>query len=214
MIALLLILNFAISWLNAWGCGKAWNETKHVGGFAHFMNWMGAIMSACGFTWCFMFVLAFIGSALTYDPATYVIKHEWYVVTPEAVKYTLELGYMVVILPIIGSGLAITMDSWAYFYHKRTVGSGLVAGYNTLADAYNIYTAARAIPAFSEDLGKMLWGDKDDNKSAIVILLVAVALVGGILLTRKIILATAASTATARGFAFEAARSQQRASRY
>lgn len=53
MVVLIWFLNVVLSAVNAWGCGKSWTETKHAGGLAHFMNWMGAVMSASGFTWCY-----------------------------------------------------------------------------------------------------------------------------------------------------------------
>ena len=49
-IGFLWILNFGISWWNAYAVGVTWVETKNMGGYQRFMAWMGAIMSASGFT--------------------------------------------------------------------------------------------------------------------------------------------------------------------
>jgi hypothetical protein len=58
LVVFLFILNFVISWFNAWSVGKCWLESKAAGGFTHFVTWCGAIMSASGFTWCYTILLA------------------------------------------------------------------------------------------------------------------------------------------------------------
>jgi len=60
MIFLLLVLNFGISIFNSVVTGASWVETKAAGGWARFMSWMGATMAACGFTWCYLAVLALL----------------------------------------------------------------------------------------------------------------------------------------------------------
>src|SRR5258708_10027338 len=57
MIFLLLILNFAISWFNAWSVGRVLVESKMIGGFFRMTVWCGAIMSACAFTWVYLTLL-------------------------------------------------------------------------------------------------------------------------------------------------------------
>jgi hypothetical protein len=216
MIFLLLILNFGISWLNAWGCGRSWPETKHEGGWAHFMNWMGAIMAACGFTWCLLVLLAFVGNAIPYDSTD--PKHVAYVISPEMLRAMLELGYLVIIGPVIGSGLAITANSWAHFYRRRSFGSGAVAAYNTYAQAYNMYEAVSAVPEILGDLTGLFGGKKSSSSSSsdddvehklaggailVIIVLVIFALIGGILLTRMIILTTSRNYMLRRRLQFE-----------
>ena len=58
LLALVWLLNLAISFWNAYACGKAWAEAKFYGGWPRFMTWMGAIMAASGFSWCFLILLA------------------------------------------------------------------------------------------------------------------------------------------------------------
>jgi hypothetical protein len=53
---LVLILNFGISWWNARVTGLDWVESKHLGGWIRFMTWMGWLMSALGFTWCYVLI--------------------------------------------------------------------------------------------------------------------------------------------------------------
>lgn len=174
VILLLMAWNFFVSVLNAIFCGLGWLEAKAAGGVARFMMWMGAIMSACGFTWVYMFILAFILQAF---------KPKW--ITPNDIEAMLHLGYLVIIVPIIGSGLAITIDSWAYFWRKRTLGSGATTAYNTFAQVWNTYNAIRLIPESFHKVLDVFKGDK--NRFWIIVVLVAVALLGGILTTASII---------------------------
>jgi hypothetical protein len=179
---LLLLWNFAVSWFNAWSTGRSWAETKAQGGLARFMSWMVAIMSGCGFTWCYLIVLAFGAEALGKLPPAYV-------------KGALELGYLAIIVPIIGSGLAITVQAWTYAWKQRTALNVGVAAYDTFAQIYNTYEAIEAVPEFVGDLGKLFSkSDDDDNPLvALMVLLVICALAGGALTTTLIIRSTARS---------------------
>jgi len=199
-VMLLWVLNFGISILNAWGCGHTWNESKAEGGFVHFLNWCGATMSACGFTWCYTIVLAFIGSMIPIeqDDGTTAM-----LLDAQALQATLELGYVVIILPVLGSGLVITLETWAHFWRRRTFGSGALAGYNTFAQIHNIYSAAQTLPGVFDHLGDFFGGDsggKKDFRLIIVVVIVAVAVLGGILTTWMIIRTTASSVANTRTF--------------
>lgn len=201
MIVLLWILNFVISIFNAWGCGKTWNETRAKGGWAHFMNWMGAIMSASGFTWCYLLIMGVVSAFVPFvkqDNGTYTT-----LLNPEQLKVFFDLGYLVIIGPILGSGLAIMLHSWGVFWRRRSFGSGAVAGYNTVANIYNYYNALSYVPtAFDNVLnffGRSKSGSSssssDDNKGKIIALMVVFAAIGGILTTYLIIKKTAESTA-------------------
>lgn len=193
MILLIWILNFVISIFNAWGCGKTWNETKHMGGVPHFMNWMGAIMSASGFTWCYMIVLGLGAAYVPYETDEGVTTT---LLDPASLEVFFQLGYLVIIGPILGSGLAITMQSWMVFWRRKNFGNAAVAGYNTFAQVYNTASALQHVPGFASNVGSFFKGkSSDDNKGLIVIVLVALALFGGILTTYWILTATARRTA-------------------
>src|SRR5947209_5600291 len=94
------VLNLGISIWNAYAVGKAWVETKHHGGWPRFMAWMGAIMSASGFTWCYLLLLAFVA-----------YKAEW--LEDYQIEAMITLGWVLLIPGILFSGLMITVDSWA-----------------------------------------------------------------------------------------------------
>lgn len=187
MIVLLLILNFVISFFNAWSVGRSWPDTKAMGGVPRFMAWMVAIMSACGFTWTYTIVLGFIVNATGHLPMKYL-------------SGMLSLGYLVVIIPILFSGLAMTIQSWSYFWQRRTFGSGAVAGWNTFAQVYNTYEAISAIPQALGAVGEMFTDSDGDSDAGgffakLVIVLVACATIGGILTTFAIVRVTARGSA-------------------
>lgn len=202
MIVLFWVLNFIISWANAWGCGKSWNETKHVGGMAHFMNWCGAIMSACGFSWCYGVIAGAVASQVpVHDKA----GHVHMLLGPDALMAFADLGYLVLIFPILGTGLAITLGSWSYFWRNRSFGSGATAGWNSFAQVYNMVHALHDVPTAFEGVGKLFKSDNKDSKGVVAALVLACACLG-ILTTYWILTATARSTARERYFAQAAQR--------
>ncbi len=202
MIVLLWIVNFAISWFNAWACGKTWNESKHSGGWPHFLNWLGAIMSACGFTWCYLAVAIFFGGTIPYEHDDGTSAP---LLTMEQVQAVAQLGYLIIIGPIIGSGLGIMVHSWGVFYRRRTIGGGAVAGWNTFANIYNISSALSYVPEASSGVADFFFGKGSDSKDGKgwVLFLVLLALIGGILTTRAILLRTAKATAIDRAHRYE-----------
>lgn len=186
----LAVLNFGISWFNAWSVGRSWAETKAAGGMSRFMAWCGAVMSASGFTWVYLLILCAVGQAI---PGKYHLPDKY-------AQAIFGIGYLIIILPVLGSGLAITVQSWAHFWKERNFRTGAVAGWNTFADIYNTYEACRAVPEIFGFLGK-LWDSEDedtDGKTVIFVLLVAAAVmcvIGGALTTTAIVRSTARSVA-------------------
>lgn len=196
MLILFLVLNFVISIFNAWSVGRSWVETKAVGGWARFMSWMGATMAAVGFTWCYLVLLAWGAMASGKLPENYA-------------QAMFELGYLIIAVPLIGSGIAITIDSWAYFWRRRTFGSGAIAGLNTAIDVYNIYQVAKHAPgAWDHVKGLLFDSDSDDESSSvfarIAIFLALAAVFGGILTTAAIVRTVAESKASERRFKYAA----------
>lgn len=181
-------LNFGISWFNAWAAGKGKIDAHHKGGWPVLVHWATLTMSAAGFTWCYLVIAAVVfGSIPMGDPPTPILG-------PTEVEAMLSLGYLVVILPILGSGLAITIDSWGHFYRKRTLGSGAVTAWNTYAQVSNAISAARNVP---DAFGKALdaFDGDGDSKGVVVLILVALALAGGIITTTVIYRASATTDA-------------------
>jgi hypothetical protein len=192
------VLNFGISIWNAYAVGKAWVETKHRGGWPRFMAWMGAIMSASGFTWCYLILLAFIAWAVDWLTPDQI--GDW--LTPDQIGVMVQLGYLILIPGVLFSGLMITLDSWAVAYRRRTLGSVGTAAYNTFAQLSNTYHAINNMGKAYRNVADYFRGGGRSNRSSdskdgaavlLVILLVLLALFGGILTTWAIINRVAAS---------------------
>ena len=177
----LLALNFVISFWNAKAVGNAWVETKHSGGWPRFMAWMGAIMSALGFTWCYLIIMTLVAVSAGK-------------LTTESAIAVLNLGYVVIVPGVLFSGIMIMIDSWANAYRKRTVANVGVAGYNTFANVYNTYNAIKGYPdALKHVLDYFSKAkSKDERQAALVILFLIVAIGGGVLTTWLIVSKTAA----------------------
>jgi len=212
MVLLLWLMNFLISIFNGWVCGRSWDETKAQGGLPHFMNWMGVIMAASGFTWCYVIAFAFLGSSLEVEAEDGTMGP---LVDPEAIRAMIELGYVVIIGPVIGSGIAITLEAWGVWWRRRTFGSGAVALYNTAAMAHNVYSAAQVLPGVLEHLGHFFTGGfrvgsgKSDGKNTaalLVIFLVVCALIAGVLTTWAIVNAARTATANSRALHYGGSR--------
>src|SRR5215475_15307656 len=84
LFALVWVLNFAISVWNAYAVGKVWIEARISGGWRRLMCWIGAVMSACGFTWCYLSFLA-------------LTAHHFQWLTDEQVLAALNLGYLLLL---------------------------------------------------------------------------------------------------------------------
>lgn len=204
MILLLWILNLVISWSNAWAVGKTWTETKAVGGSLHFMSWMGAIMAAVGFTWCYMVVLG-LGAATVpiTDEETGISAP---LLTQDQLGVFFDLAYLVIIFPLVGSGTAIMTHSWGVFWRRRSLSSGVTAGWNTYANLHNFYQAVEHVPVALDNVGDFFGGgsgDGDGKAKLVIPILVALALVGGILTTYLIVTRTSRTTAMQRRWKYE-----------
>src|SRR5439155_2528489 len=95
MFSLVWLLNFGISIWNAYAVGKSWVEARVAGGWPRIMAWSGAVMSASGFSWCYLILLALTG-----------YHFEW--ITQQQLVVALNLGYILLIPGILLSGLMIT----------------------------------------------------------------------------------------------------------
>src|SRR5438067_12940023 len=105
MFSLVWLLNFGISIWNAYAVGKSWVEARVAGGWPRVMCWSGAVMSASGFSWCYLILLAFVG-----------YHFEW--LDPAQMEAALYLGYILLIPGILLSGLMITLDSWGRAFRQ------------------------------------------------------------------------------------------------
>jgi hypothetical protein len=183
LVGLVWVLNFAISLWNAYAVGKAWVEARAVGGWPRLLCWAGAVMSASGFTWCYLLLLGLAARHFDF-------------LSPDQLGVAFNLGYVLLIPGILLSGLAIAVDSWARAFRQGGFLNYGLAVYNTYAQVHNTYSAVttfgRAFGSLQDFFGK---DDRDERPAwVLVLLLVVVALAAGILTTALIIRRVAAST--------------------
>jgi hypothetical protein len=170
----LLVLNLVISWWNCRVVGSIWHESKFVGGFMRALAWCGAIQAAVGFSSVIMLLLVFSAYATGYLPVKYA-------------DGAASLWYLLVVFPAIGTGLIITVHSLITAWRERSIANMGVAAWNTFASGMNLYNAFSDVPDAFDKVSDMFSGDKDDQKVALVILIVAIAIGGGILITALLI---------------------------
>lgn len=180
--ALLLALNFSVSWFNAWSISRSWADSKAIGGWPRTLAWCGGTMSTCGFTWCYLVIVTVAAVATGFLPVKYV-------------ELSLAVGYVVIILPVLGSGLGIWLDSMTTAWRKRDAVSTSVASWNTFAMAHDTWGAATTLPDSFKRIGDTLSGDNDDDAEGklvvVAIALVVLVMCGGVLTTLVILRSTA-----------------------
>lgn len=179
VIFLLVLLNLGISFWNARVTGLVWAETKAIGGFTRFMTWMGAIMAAVGFSWCYLIVLALGAQSLGYLDA-------------KGMKLALELGYIILAPLVLFSGFFIWIDSVVQAWRQRDMASIGTAAWNTFAQAHNTYSAIEGFGSAFSDVFSAFTSDADEDTVKAIPLLLIVALVafafaGGIITTTAIV---------------------------
>src|SRR5262249_1137678 len=151
--ALVWVLNFGISVWNAYAVGKVWVEARHENGWHRFMCWMGAIMSASGFTWCY---LSFLVLTATY--------FEW--ISEQQPTVPLNLGCILVLPFVLFAGYAITLGSWAQAYRRGGFLNYGMAAWNTYASIHNTYSAWRNMGAAFTSLGGFFKGNRSGDRDS------------------------------------------------
>jgi hypothetical protein len=187
LVALVWLLNLGISIWNAYAVGKSWVEARAAGGWPRVMCWAGAVMSASGFTWCYLLLVGLVA-----------YHFEW--IDQAQLVTAFNLGYILLIPGILLSGLLITLDSWGRAFRRGGFLNYGVAVYNTYAQVHNTYHAITSLGDAFRGVQGYFGGDsrseRDRSGSAwiVVVLLVAVALLAGVLTTAFIIWKVAGTT--------------------
>jgi hypothetical protein len=188
LFGLVWLLNLGISIWNAYAVGKSWTEARAVGGWPRILCWSGAVMSASGFSWCYLLLVA-LGA------------YHLGAIDGEQMVVALNLGYILLIPGILLSGLVITLDSWARAFRQGGFLNYGVAIYNTYAQIHNTYSAITSIGQavrsvgnyFGAGSGSRSRSDREGSSKIVVVLIVIATLAAGILTTTYIIWKTAAS---------------------
>lgn len=176
MIVLLLAINLGISWLNCYSVGGIWAESKALGGFVRLLAWCGAIQAAIGFSSVIGFGIGYVVYSLGY-------------LTPEAAKGAVSLWYLLIIIPALGTGFILMINSWIVAYRERSLLNMGTAAWNTFAQFHNMYSAIDGIGDAFQGVGKMFDGDTDKEGviALLAVAIVGVSLFGGVLLTAYLI---------------------------
>lgn len=177
ILTLLLIINTLISVYNCWAVGRYWTEKRLLPLWPRVMCWCGAIMATCGFYWVYS-VLITLG--LLY----------FHQIRIEDAEALINLGYLIIIFPLLGTGAMITVDSTIKAYQQRNYQATGVAVWNTTAQASNTLRALQEVPEalstvldyFGDALSSS--DDDEDNKGgAIVVLVIILTMMLGIMTT-------------------------------
>lgn len=177
--ALLFVINLGISACNAWVVGRSWADVKAIGSlWQKILLGCAFIMSGCGFTWCYLIVFALAASWFGWlDSGT--------------VGTMLDLGYVALLLPVLGSGLALWIDSVTTAFRRRDLGSIGTAAWNTYAMAHNTYMAATSLPDILKGLTEFFTGGKDSDRDldaqGLVIILVILGIALGFITSYAIV---------------------------
>ena len=176
LIAIYLVITFAISCFNAYSVGNMWFEARVIGGWTRILAYCGAIMSAAGFSYVYTIIIG-------------LVLYSIGVLDSGHFGMLISLVYLFLVIPIIGSGLAITVNSVIVAYHQRSWVNSGIASWNIMAQAYNMYSAISAVPASVKSVGGLFKGsnNKDGLQAKIVIAIAIVAILGGSLTTIAII---------------------------
>lgn len=176
--AIVLVLDFVISWTNARYVGRYWSESKEVGGSFRTYIVSGYVMAIAGFTMVYGYLLLLISPVFLQmanaDPETILAFRQ----------LTADMIYFLCVAAVIPSGFFIWIRSLKDAWEQRTLSSGLTAGWNSYAQLRNTVDAARNAPSALRRIIKALFGGKEKKKGdAIValcaILVVIIALFGG-----------------------------------
>lgn len=169
-IFLLLTLNFAISFWNASAVGRYWTERRELPGHIRFMMGCGVIMAACGFFYVYVTVITMGMYEFHLFEALAFALFEMELTIEEVqglVQNVFDLAYLIVIFPVLGTGIAITANSLVIAYKRRDLASIGVSAWNVGAQAHNIASAVRHVPRASRSLSsgfKVRMG-KDSGKA-------------------------------------------------
>ena len=177
MFILILVANLVISFMNARSCGQVWAESKAVGGMIRLLVWCGVIQAAIGFTYVYAVLVGYIALSTGY-------------ISPALFGVLMNLTYVAIIGPALGTGLIIAIQSWISFAREKSLMNLGVASWNTFAEAYNAYNAIQsfgpALDSVASAFGGGLDSDDDDN-SYRIILLALIVLLAGIMTTVVIV---------------------------
>ena len=168
LLMLALVLNFMISWANASYVGRYWSESKKVGGSFRAYIIAGYIMAIAGFTMVYGYILLLV-SPLFLQLAK--VDQDTILMFEQLAS---DLIYIFCVATVIPTGFYIWIRSLKNFWEKKTLASGVPAGWNTFAQFHNTVSAARNTPSALGRITEVLFGGKSKKKDNTIIVLLAI----------------------------------------
>lgn len=117
--------------------------------------------------------------------------------TDDYLNGAVNLWYITIIFPALGTSFIITIESWIAAYRQHSLANLGVAAYNTFAQVHNTMGAINSLQPAFQAVGKMFasaLGGRGDAKGKVVllglmiaILVVGIALAAGSILTAVLI---------------------------
>jgi len=147
-----------ISWANASYVGRYWSESKEVGGSFRAYIVVGYIMAIAGFTMVYGYILLmvspFILEVAEVDKETILMFEQ----------LASDLIYLFCVVTMVPTGFYIWIRSLKNFWERKTLSSGITAGWNSYAQIHNTVSMARNAPSAFGRVVEALFGGKGKSK--------------------------------------------------
>lgn len=169
ILAAIVIWNVVVSWLNARMVGLTWDRSRREGGWAFLASICALVQSAVGFS----MLVALAATAVAYACGY-----------PRLASLVMDFWYLGIILPALGSGLVVTIDSIRTAMRERDLASGITATINTGIMVNNIWQSIGTVANALTDIAST--NDDGEDEAPLLIfagIIACVAIASGALLT-------------------------------
>ena len=184
---LVLVLNLVISIWNCNIAGSAWKDTMAFGSFMDKLVLKCAIVqSSIGFSLPILMILLYIGKIfLTFGDSPHITPQEAEIIVNKAFSF----WYILVVLPLLGTGTIIWIYSLKEAWQKKDFFSISLAGWNTYAQIHNSISIINDIGGHFSSFSNF-FSDAFDSKDSsgkeklilLVVIIVFLSLISGILI--------------------------------
>lgn len=166
LFSIIMVVNLFIAWANTRACGLMWDASKQGSLWPRLVLWSGIIQSAIGFTLAYYCVIVMIAMATGRYP-------------PALARYSGDVLTIGIAVPMLGSGLILTIQAWKSFLADKSLGNGLAAAWNTGAQVNNTVELGKGV---FESIGDLFSSrDKDNQQGQLIMLAVLLVVVAALL---------------------------------
>lgn len=168
-VILIFVVNPVIAYWNAKTAGNIWNTVSTASTWEKLLVISALVQSVVGFSMPSLGVLLFLG---------YMFK----LLTMNQIYLGVDLMWISVIVPLVGTGLIITVQSVKDAIKERSLASGGVALWNVGASIENIIDMVSNFGSVIKDISKRS-DDEDDSQNIVIVGIVVLSLCMGALFT-------------------------------